>query len=37
VDGGHLFLLEQPDEGCRAVVEFLDERDGARAGASPGR
>jgi len=37
VDGGHLFLLEQPDEGCRAVVEFLDERDGARAGASPSR
>lgn len=37
VHGGHLFLLEQPDEGCRAVVEFLDERDLERAGASPSR
>ncbi len=25
VDGGHLFLLEQPDEGCQAVTAFLDE------------
>lgn len=33
VDGGHLFLLEHPDEGCRAVEEFLREQDEAqRAG-----
>ena len=25
VDGGHLFLLEQPDEACRLVEGFLDE------------
>ena len=25
VEGGHLFLLEQPDEGCRIVSAFLDE------------
>ncbi len=28
VNGGHLFLLEQPDEGCRAVTEFLQQRGG---------
>lgn len=30
MDGGHLFLLEQPDRGCRAVVAFLDDPDGAQ-------
>jgi pimeloyl-ACP methyl ester carboxylesterase len=33
VDGGHLFLLEQPDDGCRAIVTFLDEHNAARATA----
>jgi len=27
VDGGHLFLLEQPDEGCRVISKFLQEQD----------
>ena len=36
VDGGDLFLLEQPEEGCQAVVQFLDARDRAQA-ASLGR
>jgi len=31
VDGGHLFLLEQPDVGCRAVVEFLARQPGQAA------
>ena len=32
VDGGHLFLLEQPDEGCRVIAEFLD---GYGVGSTP--
>ena len=36
VDGGYLFLLEQPEGGCQAVVQFLDARDRAQA-ASLGR
>ena len=31
VDGGHLFLLEQPEEGCRAITEFLQQQDAAAA------
>lgn len=27
VDGGHLFLLEQPEEGCLAIEEFLGRQD----------
>ncbi len=27
VDGGHLFLLEQPEQGSRAISAFLDEQD----------
>lgn len=29
VRGGHLFLLEQPEEGCRAIGAFLGEQDAA--------
>lgn len=35
VDGGHLFLLEQPDVGCQAVTAFLNEC-GVGAAAEPG-
>lgn len=27
VDGGHLFLLEQPEEGCRSIEVFLQDQD----------
>ena len=27
VDGGHLFVLEQPEQGCQAISAFLDEQD----------
>lgn len=27
VDGGHLFLLEQPEEGCLAIQKFLGSQD----------
>ena len=27
IDGGHLFLLEQPDEACRLISEFLQAQD----------
>lgn len=27
VDGGHLFLLEQPEEGCQAIAAFLRDQD----------
>ena len=29
VDGGHLFLLEQPEQACPVIEEFLAEQDGA--------
>jgi poly(3-hydroxyoctanoate) depolymerase len=29
VDGGHLFLLEQPEEGCQAIGAFLQDQDRA--------
>ncbi len=33
VEGGHLFLLERPEEGCAAIRAFLDCQD--RAGKTP--
>jgi pimeloyl-ACP methyl ester carboxylesterase len=35
-EGGHLFLLEQPDEPCWAINQFLDEQDVAAAGQAAG-
>jgi len=34
VDGGHLFLLEQPEEGCQAIGAFLQHQDLAEAALS---
>lgn len=31
VDGGHLFLIEKPDEACRIIGDFLEEQDRAPA------
>jgi poly(3-hydroxyoctanoate) depolymerase len=41
VDGGHLFLLEDPEQGCGLVEDFLREQDAGTApvpaGPPPGR
>lgn len=34
VDGGHLFMLEQPEETCRVVTDFLEEVAAASADGS---
>jgi len=37
VDGGHLFLLEQPDDACVAIDRFLEEVAAIDAGGRPDR
>jgi hypothetical protein len=41
VDGGHLFLLEDPGQGCALVEDFLRDQDAGTApvpaGSSLGR
>jgi pimeloyl-ACP methyl ester carboxylesterase len=35
VDGGHLFLLEDPGQGCALVEDFLRDQDAAEASGAP--